>query len=171
MTEPAHGWPRPQLVVHRPDPDPAPDPAEPADHDLRPARGRHAATAALDAATVAQEKAQAASNVAGDWLADLWRRLVKWAGDGRSTSASRTGESLWATHPPSLADLWEYARSGGWVAGDRAPLLEFFGRIYGLGVLSFTAAVYGFLFVIQRPPRVGLAIGAIGIAWLAYHYL
>jgi len=174
MTEPATGWPPPRLVVHRTDPEPPPDQPDtaPASEPARTARaGRHAATAALDAATAAQEKAQAASNAAGDWLADLWHRLVEWAGDGRSTSASRTGESLWATHPPSLAELWEYTRTGGWMPGDRAPILEFLGRVYGLAALTFTAVTYGYLFVLQRPPRVFLAIGAIAVTWLAYHFL
>jgi hypothetical protein len=172
MTEPAR-WPKPQLVVHR-DPEispPSPDDTEPTEAtEAEPSRGRHAAAAVGDAATGVQRKAQDAAGAIADWAGDSWAWLKDWAGDGRSVAASRDGESLWRTAPPSLADLWAYTRTGGWMPGDQNVWLERAGKVYGALVIAVAALVYAGLFVIARPPRVLLLLATLAVLAIVNHH-
>lgn len=125
---------------------------------------------------VLAEQTQETADAALAWMARLrdWLRarradIQRWAGDGKSTAVTRDGVSIWDTQPPSLRQLAAHTRAGGWMPGDKPPLLEFAGFCYGWAVaVTVTAAAYLVLHVIQRPGRLALAVAVVTIVILAY---
>lgn len=62
--------------------------------------------------------------------------------------------SLWSQAPASPADVLAYTRSGAWVPGDRAAVLEAAGKVYGYGIaLPATLGLYAAAWTLQRPTR------------------
>jgi len=97
-----------------------------------------------------------------------WRALVEpMAGTAGPATAAIGRSSPWTSPPPSLAELWQYTEDGEWVPGERAPVLEFLGRVYGfLLVLPVHAVAYGLLWMLARPTRLFIALSLIIALWI-----
>lgn len=60
--------------------------------------------------------------------------------------------------PASVADVIAYTRSGDWVPGEQARLLEAAGKAYGwIVAVPLSIAAYALVWVLQRPARMLLA--------------
>lgn len=76
---------------------------------------------------------------------------------------------LWTAQPPSLADLAAYTRAGAWVPGERAPLLEALGKVYGYVIaIGSSVVLYTLAWVIQRPTRLTLTLVLTGLGWWSW---
>lgn len=78
----------------------------------------------------------------------------------RRPARVRRPSELWSTPPTSVADLLAYTRSGAWVPGERAPVLEAAGKAYGyLVAVPVSVLLYAVAWLLQRPGR--LLLGAV----------
>lgn len=71
--------------------------------------------------------------------------------------------------PASVADVIAYTRSGDWVPGEQARVLEAAGKAYGWVIaVPLSIAAYALVWVLQRPARAFLAaaVGAVMAAML-----
>lgn len=60
--------------------------------------------------------------------------------------------------PASIAEVITYTRSGDWVPGEQARLLEAAGKAYGwLIAVPLSIAAYALVWILQRPARMVLA--------------
>lgn len=80
----------------------------------------------------------------GSWLGASWRRA--------------SDSSPYSDRPPSLRDVVEYTRAGGWIPGDHPWWVELPGYVYGV-LVAIPGAVVGnaWLWVQARPGRVLIA--------------
>ncbi|WP_028930568.1 hypothetical protein [Pseudonocardia asaccharolytica] len=77
--------------------------------------------------------------------------------------------TLWRDGPASPADVVAYTRSGAWIPGEQAPILEFLGKAYGwLLALPVTVAGAAALWVLQRPSRLGLVAVLALVLWATW---
>lgn len=75
-------------------------------------------------------------------------------------------KSLYADAPASVADIVTYTRSGSWMPGQAAPVLEALGKAYGYAVaVPASLALYTVAWLVQRPARLGLAVVIGSILW------
>jgi hypothetical protein len=66
---------------------------------------------------------------------------------------------MWDGTPATIRQVAARTSAGGWVPGDRAPWLEFFGKVYGWVIaVPVTAAAFIGCWLVQRPSRVVLAV-------------
>lgn len=71
----------------------------------------------------------------------------------------RPPSPFWSASPASVADLLAYTRSGAWVPGERALVLEAAGKAYGyLVAVPTSVALYAVAWLLQRPARLLLAV-------------
>lgn len=69
--------------------------------------------------------------------------------------------------PVSIAELAAYIRSGGWVPGECAPVLEAAGKAYGwLIAIPVSVVLYVVAWLVQRPSRSALTAAVAGFLWL-----
>lgn len=116
----------------------------------------------------AQRRSGARAMVAARAVTQRARNALRRRLADRKAPTARQPAELWSLAPPSVADLAAYTRSGHWVPGERAPVLEAIGKAYGyLVAIPVSAALYALAWVLQRPARLLLAVLLLFVLWLA----
>lgn len=131
------------------------------------------ATATVKQPVSWQGRAGARARLAARATADRILRLLRGIAARREASAQWRARDVrrispFYSPPAAIAELVAYTRSGAWVPGEQAPVLEAAGRAYGWVIaVPVSVALYAVAWVIQRPARCALAAAMSGFLWIS----